>query len=859
MFVSFLVDKCLHTTSFEKRSVAFHVIVLMLSVVPANAMHEVLTKPVIRSLVVTRQNKKHTLHELTGSIIAAIVQSAAQNDACKLAIATLLVQHGGAEFDKLTSTSAVADLLANMDSQLVMQHIGVLCQSLVKTEGDNVEENDEESVSTSAISALYSLTKNQALQRRGDVIAIVLLVLVRLACFQSGEVNAPVIAESVALKKTPKKSKKADTSKNLEVSVFANLNISTDVLNQVWSILSTIGAGSLSAEIQSAAAGRLLALLTDVGNMSVDTLNGSSANATVNLLQLALAMATHCRNSGLELSINSEDEVTHAEAIKKINTLVHHLVACGESKMSSPARVLAVQALFHSLCSDDVAPSLVAGLCDCITVLVAEAAVTEDEDAPELTLFDISMELLALSEKGLSIKGLRDGVKRMWSAYFSSREVSEELVEVIMQAVVGEDSFEDEKNDEDGNDAEEMDEDVEEEDNEEMDVETPAEIEVEEEDESDEEVIAMDDLLDMMSEDDDKDDEATEAALANMLNTRKASRKAGLREAKRLEYVIRSRAIDIFETLLQRCTDGQLLFPLFVPLLACLKTVASSKICQELQEGRTYEQRLRSVIENKLSKIKLHLTLDTENENEAMEVILETLQQLMACLRSNSAVLRQTASAALVCVTRCLLATSHSSAITALSTLYTEVTFEVFMKKNTRLTIKPVDELFTRHVDYGVTTLLHLLKDAVAQAPSEFLRAEACRLLSAAIKHYKSLSAPAQQLLVKEAPSVIDAVVSALSVKELRAKRMKPLLACLLELLQLLQSTSSGINETTVTAISAVMNSDSAKSETVKKQSQQVLDVVSKLPRQEVQKKDKKVVQKEAGLGKSSKTKKAKK
>jgi hypothetical protein len=52
---------------------------------------------------------------------------------------------------------------------------------------------------------------------------------------------------------------------------------------------------------------------------------------------------------------------------------------------------------------------------------------------------------------------------------------------------------------------------------------------------------------------------------------------------------------------LHRNEDSTMLIPLFRPLLFCLKKVAASSICQSLPEGRTFQQRLKTLIEAKVS------------------------------------------------------------------------------------------------------------------------------------------------------------------------------------------------------------------------------------------------------------------
>ena len=55
----------------------------------------------------------------------------------------------------------------------------------------------------------------------------------------------------------------------------------------------------------------------------------------------------------------------------------------------------------------------------------------------------------------------------------------------------------------------------------------------------------------------------------------------------------------MLEIVIHRLDESTLLLPLFLPLLRTLKKLQSSTV-QSLQEGRALEQRLRSVVEQKV-------------------------------------------------------------------------------------------------------------------------------------------------------------------------------------------------------------------------------------------------------------------
>ena len=83
------------------------------------------------------------------------------------------------------------------------------------------------------------------------------------------------------------------------------------------------------------------------------------------------------------------------------------------------------------------------------------------------------------------------------------------------------------------------------------------------EDEDDEEGLSSKAMQHMALQHSEEADEA----LSQMLALRRQSRKKGMLEAQRNQMLIRTRAIDILEILVQRAESSTTLLPLFLPLL----------------------------------------------------------------------------------------------------------------------------------------------------------------------------------------------------------------------------------------------------------------------------------------------------
>ena len=291
-----------------------------------------------------------------------------------------------------------------------------------------------------------------------------------------------------------------------------------------------------------------------------------------------------------------------------------------------------------------------------------------DERQVELlsSLLDICLELLSYTgENNVTAKGIRDAVRRVWGAVGRDLSVSLDLLESVVEAVIADDVEDDDDEDDEDEEAIEKDNGDNSEDDEDVEVKgngkgegrkrkreklggpkprvrmmrmrmrrmrmgmrTEAEAEDDNEDQDKDVVIAPTDALDLLANEESDSDEELErlkgmvehgpeadAALVNMLEQRRQGRKAGLLMAKRKQCVIRSRALDILESLLNRVDSAELLVPIFPPLLVCVRKLQTGLI-QNLHEGRAFEERLRTYIEGKFCKKRFSLIGEGDEEVE---------------------------------------------------------------------------------------------------------------------------------------------------------------------------------------------------------------------------------------------------
>ena len=646
--------------SHERKGVALKLIIDLSRLVPVELIPLVLSERTVQCLVSIRGNPKHTLFELAAAslqeIVRGVVGSSAGSDhatsLCRLATANALILHGSAVFDVRTSTSTVGDLLQGLSVPMVLQHVTSLCDILgdtaLRTGTDNEVDEDEESKTEGSIAraiavvnALYALAKNSRITRRGDVCSIVLAVLVRLSCFGPG-VTAAADSNSTGKKKgTKTPTKKKDRA--IE-SAFAEWGVDSELSSQLvaavhriekmapdaWSYFNTTDSGECVATV---AGSRLLALLAEMGHMGLQELNSDSSELPkeqngpvgISLLHIATSLLLHIADTiPLRVEVADEGDAVengHGKLLRQGLSSLKSLfdVPGVPPRLISSMDTLLCQSAFHVYCSGNVdsaclnvlcrvAPAIASGTSEKARA-ISKAATSEDseeeEESLQTELFGACMDLLAVPGDH-AVKGVRDAIKRAWGSVMQHCMPDSDVAEAMLLAVIGNDVAEVEDDEVDV--AENM---------EGVGVDGGSSDGEEGSEESDDDkamediMLDQDEMMHMLNNDSAEDDlsdneglthhEGADAALAQLIQVKKQNRKKGLMLAKRQEFIVRSRAIDILEVFLHRNENALLVVPMFKPLLYCLKKVSTSSLCKGLQEGRAFHSRLRSLIESKVS------------------------------------------------------------------------------------------------------------------------------------------------------------------------------------------------------------------------------------------------------------------
>eukprot|EP01041_Mallomonas_annulata_P007333 gene7333-14962_t len=318
------IDTDLFSSTQERRSVGIHLITELVQRTPSELLPLALSKVSVRCLLSCRKNKKHTLYNIAEIALVQIVKCVESDPMSKLALASVIIQYGGANFDGYTSTTTISQLLEGLGYEAVGSHIRFLCGSLnstlsTKQNNDNnnnqVEVQDEDEVEenmTSALStveAMSSLIRNSKLTHRGNIIMMVIGVLIRICCFSNGRLIIPkinpiddtttttttTVSTSVAAAAaTPSKKKK--NSKNTSVVKTISEQDKKDLI--LLELIKELPSGVLEAiqlveggdntssssnnngdamifpnEIIAMASNKLLSTLADYGHISFITLN----------------------------------------------------------------------------------------------------------------------------------------------------------------------------------------------------------------------------------------------------------------------------------------------------------------------------------------------------------------------------------------------------------------------------------------------------------------------------------------------------------------------------------------------------------------------------------------------------------
>lgn len=503
--------------------------------------------------------------------------------------------------------------------------------------------------------------------------------------------------------------------------------------------------------------------------------------------------------------------------------------------------------------------------------------------------------------------GVRDGIKRVWAAITQSNQVSTDIFEAVLSAVVGEDC-EDEHDNEfvaiSGNQSAANVEDCSDQDDNGEDDDKEVEDDNDDDDDNDYDDDNDDDndddankgskrdsvhtatrktvTLTVSSDDDDDDsdyegldDDEIEAkaisriqllnssgrgvehhaeadgALLQMIHMRQMSRKSGIMLAKQKQLLIQTRAVDILEVLINRTDNANYLVPLFRPLFSCLKKIQASSMLQNTPEGKAFEMRLRVLIDTKLCKKRILICprpesvtkddelqsnlrkrnceqknkstideCDDDDEENDVDLVEETGAALSACishLRSPYAPLRTVSHSAVFALLRVALSPEFSvKTKEILSTQLSESLNEIVSKKNTRLSIKLIEDMLQRFPEFTIASLFSNMLQATTRAVTPFLRSEMFRLVGGTLKRFRTLSSVAQYVLTASVPVLVDQIISSLSqdslntvsgavaggetlthkTKDNRVKRLRPIINCTRDLVHMLKSYASSIRST---------------------------------------------------------------
>ena len=356
----------------------------------------------------------------------------------KLALVSVFTQYGGANFDTVTNTPTIATLLSGLGYEAIVAHlhllVGVVASSAsnvtvnnntnAKDKTDDADEDSDSedsaaeemqaSEAISALDALISLAKNASIAHRGLVCCTVATVLCRLSAFGVGTAHLAKSSEKTDKKGGQKrKSSAGDLGENLDLSsplhyytaltasTSANVGTSSVEVKTTFplppaaaaavEILDTVLAASpVPALLATAAGGKLLSLLADLGNftlMFLDTPMKATADAvgadgtekektkevedgTPTLLQCAWQAVWQMHSQGLPMRVAESDEEGSWEdlpgLLKTITVLLHMKAVAGvdgensgrgealTARTTDSLHALLAQTSFHAIISQTV-------------------------------------------------------------------------------------------------------------------------------------------------------------------------------------------------------------------------------------------------------------------------------------------------------------------------------------------------------------------------------------------------------------------------------------------------------------------------------------------------------------------------
>jgi hypothetical protein len=349
------IESQLMPASHERRSLAYRLTVTLARLTPAEHMPLVLSPVVLRGLARARINKKHILNRLAARSIIDIVEAVQDDAKCRLLVASTLVQHGaggGLHFDAFTQRmitllmeglgaddvktfiKSLAGIVANTSNQSentsssssakkeetpkkAGKKAGKKAASASK-KGDDEEEDDGEDeeeeeteedlqlaaerAALAAIEALAALAKTSSLSHRSEAMVQIVSLFLRVGCFGAGQAKASGGTGSSSSSSSKGKRGGKKGSKNADADTVVALS---DDCMAMFDIAEGSGKVSYPESVVAAAAGKLLAILSDAGNSTLAALDGDSNGSTdrdPTLVMVTVRMAFFlCSSCGVAL------------------------------------------------------------------------------------------------------------------------------------------------------------------------------------------------------------------------------------------------------------------------------------------------------------------------------------------------------------------------------------------------------------------------------------------------------------------------------------------------------------------------------------------------------------------------------
>lgn len=396
-----------------------------------------------------------------------------------------------------------------------------------------------------------------------------------------------------------------------------------------------------------------------------------------------------------------------------------------------------------------------------------------------MKMFELTMDFLSAPEDQ-SIRGIREVIKKVWINIASVFPIIDEVIDSVVSVITNDNDDGDENENESMQDDEEDEDEAELDDHDDDDNNDANEMNTSDDEEVNKEIIVhKDSMFDLLDSEDDLENvddmegmlmhEGTpeqDSALAQLIELRKKSRKLGLLSAQKHQFLIRTRAVDILDILANHLSIDRLLL-MIPPFIRTLKSVYASSTLMNMQECLSFCAKLKGLIEEKICKGKHHKKKDKEgniltetSDNKSIAVfelsngeVTKILEEIFICIKSSIAPLKHVASGCLFRLCRVVLFEHLSEMADVVDTLNlktVEMLDDFKNKKNSKVSRKFFEELFSRFPDFAISCLLKSFIDGCSESKSIYIQTECCDILTSVLNRFKSLSSISQQLIVQQ-------------------------------------------------------------------------------------------------------------